>query len=532
MAKSWATRLCCLLKQELFVAQVFIKILTHRVAEIMIYPSIGQYAETIKLAAKDSRDYFDKLRDLRPVLDANGEPIMSSGNFAVVFKMLDGNGKFYAARCFCREQDGREQSYKKICSELEKISSPYLLPIKYLSKELFIDSDEYPVLLMDWVDGKPLNKYIRQNINNGVLLRQLAHNFKELSIWLLAQPFAHGDLKPDNILVKQDGSLVLVDYDGMFVPSMKGEKTREIGTPDFRCPSRTEMDFDKNIDNFSMVSILLSLEMIAEKSDYLVRYGADDRLLFSYNDFLNLKSSDIFRRAITSYAGDIPNLAAMLEEMINGKSCDKDDVKNLLLTNNWYARLKPNEEIEKKSNWFVGLYSIGVVFLPLYLRSLFRWHIVVIYIITLLLIGVLFLALVFVDKSRPDKKYHISTIGNEGPAGCLGWINFIPLLLMADSFTELFNVYLPFIKQPYYEGKWYITALMWIIWCCSNMAIISLPQYLLEWRLKHFKSDEETKTEINEQELSVIRNEIEKEEKRWEENKKKKTDVYQDDLPF
>lgn len=155
-----------------------------------------------------------------------------------------------------------------------------------------------------------------------------------------------------------------------------------------------------------------------------------------------------------------------------------------------------------------------------------------IYMITLLLIGVLFLALVFVDKSRPDKKYHISTIGNAGPAGCLGWINFIPLLLMADSFTELFNVYLPFIKQPYYEGKWYITALMWIIWCCSNMAIISLPQYLLEWRLKHFKSDEETKTEIKEQELSVIRNEIEKEEKRWKENKKKKTDVYQDDLPF
>ena len=96
---------------------------------------------------------------------------------------------------------------------------------------------------------------------------------------------------------------------------------------------------------------------------------------------------------------------------------------------------------------------------------------------------------------------------------------------MADSFTELFNVYLPFIKQPYYEGKWYITALMWIIWCCSNMAIISLPQYLLEWRLKHFKSDEETKTEIKEQELSVIRNEIEKEEERWKENKKKKTDV-------
>lgn len=89
----------------------------------MIYPSIGQYAETIKLAAKDSRDYFDKLRDLRPVLDANGEPIMSSGNFAVAFKMVDGNGKFYAARCFYREQDGREQSYKKYVLSWKNIIS-------------------------------------------------------------------------------------------------------------------------------------------------------------------------------------------------------------------------------------------------------------------------------------------------------------------------------------------------------------------------------------------------------------------------
>ena len=100
---------------------------------------------------------------------------------------------------------------------------------------------------------------------------------------------------------------------------------------------------------------------------------------------------------------------------------------------------------------------------------------------------------------------------------------------MADSFTDWFNDYLPFIKQPYYDDEWYITVLMWIIWWNSNMAIISLPQYLLEWRLKHFKSDEEAKAEIKEQELSVIRNEIEEEEKRWEENKKKS---YVDDLPF
>ena len=351
-----------------------------------------------------------------------------------------------------------------------------------------------------------------------------------MSIWLLTQPFAHGDLKPDNIIVKEDGSLVLVDYDGMFVPVMQGQEAREIGSPDFRNPSRTKDDFDENIDNFPIVSILLSLEMIAEKSDYIERYGADDRLLFSCKDYLNLKNSDVFKRAIVSYANDIPNLVAMLEGMVNGELYNSDDVKNLLLTNNLHNRLEPNKKIERKSYWFVGIYSIIVLFLPLYLRSIFTWHIVMLYVTALLLIGVLFLILVFVDRSRPDKKYHIKSIGDEGPAGCLGWFNFIPILLMADSFTDWFNDYLPFIKQPYYDDEWYITVLMWIIWWNSNMAIISLPQYLLEWRLKHFKSDEEAKAEIKEQELTVIRNEIKEEEKRWEENKKKKS--YVDDLPF
>lgn len=49
---------------------------------------------------------------------------MSSGNFAVVFKMEDKqNGRLYAVKCFLREQEGREESYKLIASELEYISS-------------------------------------------------------------------------------------------------------------------------------------------------------------------------------------------------------------------------------------------------------------------------------------------------------------------------------------------------------------------------------------------------------------------------
>ena len=500
--------------------------------EILSYPTVGQYTEVIKESEKSPDEYFDKLKHLRPVLNSNGEPLMSSGNFAVVFKMKDEHGKQYAVRCFHRAQQGREKNYKLICDELAKVSSPYLSPIRYCDKELFVESDEYPVLLMDWVDGMNLDKYIRKIIDDKKALRQLAANFKKLAIWLLNQPFAHGDLKPDNILVKDDGSLVLVDYDGMFVPAMQGQKAREIGSPDFRNPSRTEIDFDNNIDNFSIVSILLSLELIAAKSEYLERFSKEDRLLFSNRDYLNLKGSGIFRRALTSYDDDIPELAVMLERMVNGEQCDSDIVKKLLLTNNWYERIRPNWEMEKKLSWFVGGCFILVIFIPLYLRSLICWHIVMLNFTILFLIALMFLVLVFVDRLRPNKKEHIGTLGSEGPAGFFWWLNFIPLLFMSHFITDWFNSIVPFLRQPYYEGEWYITVLMWVIWWYSGMAIASMPEYLLEWRLKYFKTKEEADSEQIGHELSLIRAEVTKEDKQLEEQKKRGSYTHNDDLPF
>ena len=70
----------------------------------MIYPLLSEYKESI-LSAEDN---FDKYVNLRPVLDDTGEIVMSSGNFAVVFKMRDESTyKEYAIKCFTKEQPGR-----------------------------------------------------------------------------------------------------------------------------------------------------------------------------------------------------------------------------------------------------------------------------------------------------------------------------------------------------------------------------------------------------------------------------------------
>ena len=261
--------------------------------ELMNYPLISEYLEAIKAA----EDNFEELKNLRPVLDKVGEPVMSIGSFAVVFKMEnEETGKLHAVKCFLKDQEGRAEAYRMIAEELEYVNSTFLTPIKYLDKELFVDTKssdetEFPVLLMDWVEGQTLDKYIREHIDDQYELSLLAYQFSRLAMWLMPQPFAHGDLKPDNILIKEDGILVLVDYDGMYVPAMKGQKARELGSPDFRHPSRTEEDFDEHIDDFSLVSILFSLKAISLQPALLEQFGASDRLLFSEKDYRNLSES-------------------------------------------------------------------------------------------------------------------------------------------------------------------------------------------------------------------------------------------------
>ena len=260
----------------------------------MQYPLISEYVKAIQ----DAGDNLEQLAHLTPVLDDHGEPFRSSGAFAVVFKMQDKRtGKYYALKCFTEEQQGRAEAYRQIADELDLLDSPYITSVKYMENELFVDSqceeDEFPVLLMDWVDGETMEAYIAANYRNQSAMLMLSYRFGKMAAWLRTQSFSHGDIKPDNIIVRPDGSLTLVDYDGMFVPSMKGSQSPTIGTRDFSHPLRTVDDFDETIDDFSLASIALSLKAISMKSTLLDIYGASDRLLFSENDYRNPSNSKV-----------------------------------------------------------------------------------------------------------------------------------------------------------------------------------------------------------------------------------------------
>lgn len=289
----------------------------------MQYPLISEYIEAIRYA----EDNFDKLSNLRPVLDDNGNPIMSSGNFAVVFKMKDiETNKLYAVKCFIREQEERQERYREIIKVLDEIKSSYFVSAQYYDNELFVDTTqddetEFPVLVMDWVDGIPLDDYMKAIESKQFLRELLANQFQKLVCWLLPKHYAHGDLKPDNIIVRDDGSIVLVDYDGMFVPSLRGKDALEMGTPMYRHIGRTLSFYNEYIDDFAAVKILLLLKVNA--------LGA-----ISYNQYAtgnNVEFMRLFEHFLT-HSTIAPLLAAYIMVSTFGR-IDRQQVSCLLSDN-------------------------------------------------------------------------------------------------------------------------------------------------------------------------------------------------------
>ena len=266
----------------------------------MEYPSITQYKEAVLFQESFEAE---ELQCLRPVMNGN-EPVMTSGNFAVVFKMQNPQtGETFALKCFTQDQDGRAEAYRQIMEEMRYVRSPYFLNLQYIERGIWAgnyDWDEgFPVVLMPWVEGEPLDQHIiRLARTNPERLHLVAYEFSVMASWLVNQPFAHGDIKPDNILVRADGAMVLVDYDGLFVPSMLGTPSREAGTPAFRHPNRPTMPFDERIDDFPLASINLSLYLIALQPELLQKYGAKDRLLFTETDYQNLSQCKLLKEIL------------------------------------------------------------------------------------------------------------------------------------------------------------------------------------------------------------------------------------------
>lgn len=242
-------------------------------------------------------------------------PESYSGGFCIVYPLTNGQKK-YAFRVWHTEIDGIKDRLKKISNYLHTVSLPYFVEFDFIEKALSVSDDdgnvqEIDAIKMEWVEGLTLVQYIDQVVNDSELsetekkdrVLSLAERFRAMVKDLHSKSISHGDLQHGNICVLEDGSIKLVDYDSVYVPTFTTEEQITSGMASYQHPLRktSVLKADKTDDYFSEQVIYLSLLALSE--DLNLWEPIDERdensLLFTENDYEDVNTSNLYNKLKT-----------------------------------------------------------------------------------------------------------------------------------------------------------------------------------------------------------------------------------------
>lgn len=285
----------------------------------MSLPSIPEYSTAIKTSALI---HPAVLQGGHPV-EKNNRMIRYSGGFCVVFPYETPSGK-YAVRCWHAEVADAKKRTQIIAQDLKDSNLPYFVGFEYYEKGIMAPHGMQPLVVMDWVDAKALKKFIGEHLSDSATLNEVAEKFKAMVADLHAHKLAHGDLQHGNIMVRQDHSLVLVDYDSMYTPSLDGMVDEIKGLVGYQHPSRWKNQYvSPKADYFSELVIYLSLKALAKYPKLWNELQMEDTetLLFSGDDIDSKGSAPIF--SLLKNDADLAPMVDKLCEFIRKNSIDE-----------------------------------------------------------------------------------------------------------------------------------------------------------------------------------------------------------------
>jgi hypothetical protein len=236
------------------------------------------------------------------------------GGFAVVYKFRTASGKLRALRCFRVPMNPDTQSRYELMGPYFFQHAPTITAtFKYYQQGLMIKETVsgspretiYPLIDMEWVEGDILLDKVDALCQEGDRqgLEQLIQEWLALLSTLQQGKIAHGDLSGNNIIVCPDGRLILIDYDGCYIPALAGRDPIVAGQPDYQHHQMQQRAFDEHMDHFSALVIYTALVALqAEPALWQAhmehRQGKliGTHLLFLKEDYLNPDQSVLFAK--------------------------------------------------------------------------------------------------------------------------------------------------------------------------------------------------------------------------------------------
>jgi WD40 repeat protein len=265
----------------------------------MNWPTSQDYNEAIQ----NSTSFADPtLKSGAVVVNALGLPVPRSGNFADVYEFKGGDGKTWALKCFTRKVAGLQDRYAKIDEHIGKANFPFTVGFNYLAEGIRFRGQWFPLLKMEWVHGLTLNEFVRDNAAKQPYLQALLQMWAKLCARLRDGNFAHADLQHGNVLLVRDEAqnkfgLKLIDYDGMYVPSLAEHHSGEIGHPNFQHPLRLrDRLYNGDADRFPHLVIAAALRatMLGGRALW-DQFDNGDNLLFKEADLRDPANAPVFK---------------------------------------------------------------------------------------------------------------------------------------------------------------------------------------------------------------------------------------------
>jgi hypothetical protein len=275
------------------------------------------------------------------------------GRDAVVYELRMPTGRIVALRCHLQPDPQRDialaERYSALGGDprLEELRGPHgALPrgIRWVAEGIALPGPDLrqmtlPIAAMERVPGRTLARMVdrlcRERQTDPLTL--LADGWLATAVALDMAGFSHGDLAPDNIIVRPDGTMALVDLDSALWPGSPVAAARTEGTPGYAHPRGVPRDPARR-DHFPALIIWASLRMLARHPELRDRWGeSPDRhgaaLLWSPDDLRRPGGSPLFaalsalndatlaplfevvRRAIRFPPDETPPLAEIAERL-------------------------------------------------------------------------------------------------------------------------------------------------------------------------------------------------------------------------
>ena len=307
------------------------------------WPDLTEYHEAMQHPGRAFSD--PTLKDSILELDRFGMPKPATGGNAVVYKGKQGGKLFsrtrtWAIRCFLRPISDHAERYEAISKHLKKSRFPYGVAFDFLKEGIQIRNSWFPLVKMQWVEGDLLHDYVEKNLDRSDTLASLREQWMVLVRTLEDCKVAHGDLQHGNIVVR-GGNLILIDYDGMWVPKLKGRKAAEGGHRAYQHPRRGEADFGLELDRFSALVIYLSIAALEINPKLWEDHHTGDNLLFVREDYLEPGGSALWK---SLQKIDSPLIEGLTNEVIAAIGKSPMEVPNLAMTLKNLASVKPPPE--------------------------------------------------------------------------------------------------------------------------------------------------------------------------------------------